>query len=45
MAKMKAFCLSVEGSLFNQIAMFSCAGLSVSLALVMAYGLQFDTWM
>jgi hypothetical protein len=40
----KAFCLGLECSLFNQIVLFSSAGLSVSLALVLAYDLRLDTW-
>ena len=36
----KIFHRSVEGSLFNQIAMFSAAGLSMSLALVFVGGLR-----
>jgi len=34
----------LECSLFNQIALFSIAGLSVSLALVLAYDLRIDSW-
>jgi hypothetical protein len=40
----KAFCSSLECSLFNQIALFSTAGLSVSLALVLGYDLRIDSW-
>jgi hypothetical protein len=40
----KIFCSSLECSLFNQIALFSAAGLSVSLALVLGYDLRFDSW-
>jgi hypothetical protein len=40
----KFFCSSLECSLFNQIALFSIAGLSVSLALVLAYDLRIDSW-
>ncbi|THD58209.1 MAG: hypothetical protein E8A46_00230 [Bradyrhizobium sp.] len=36
----KVFYASVERSLFNQIAMFSAAGLSMSLALVFVGGLR-----
>ncbi len=36
----KIFYRSVEGSLFKQIAMFSAAGLSMSLALVFVGGLR-----
>jgi hypothetical protein len=38
------FCSSLECSLFNQIAMFSTVGLSVSLALVLACDLRIDSW-
>jgi hypothetical protein len=34
------FCSKMECSLFNQIALFSVAGLSMSLTLVFAYDLQ-----
>ena len=45
MSKMrKILCSSLECSLFNQIALFSAAGLSVSLALVLAYDLRMDSW-
>ena len=37
-------CSSLECNLFNQIALFSAAGLFVSLALVLAYDLQIDSW-
>ena len=40
----KIFCSSLECNLFNQIALFSAAGLFVSLALVLAYDLQIDSW-
>jgi hypothetical protein len=40
----KILCSSLECSLFNQIAFFSTAGLSVSLALVLAYDLRIDSW-
>jgi hypothetical protein len=40
----KILCLSLECSLFNQIALFCTAGLSVSLALVLAYDLRIDSW-
>jgi hypothetical protein len=40
----KIFCTSLECSLFNQIVLFSTAGLSVSLALVLAYDLRLDSW-
>ena len=40
----KFFCSSLECRLFNQIAFFSTAGLSVSLALVLAYDLRIDSW-
>ena len=36
----KNFYQSVEGGLFKQIAMFSAAGLSMSLALVFVGGLR-----
>jgi hypothetical protein len=38
------FCSSLECSLFNQIALFSTAGLSVSMVLVFAYDLRIDGW-
>ena len=34
------FCSKLECGLFNQIAMFCAAGLSMSLTLVFAYDLQ-----
>ena len=40
----KIFCSSLECSLFNQIALFSCTGLFVSMALVLACDLRMDTW-
>jgi hypothetical protein len=40
----RILCSSLECSLFNQIALFSIAGLSVSLALVLAYDLRIDSW-
>jgi len=40
----KIFCSSLECRLFNQIALFSTAGLFVSLALVLAYDLRIDSW-
>jgi hypothetical protein len=40
----KIFCASLECSLFNQIAMFSSAGLSVSLALVLICDLRIENW-
>ena len=40
----KFFCSSLECNLFNQIALFSCAGLSMSTALVLAYDLRMDAW-
>jgi hypothetical protein len=40
----KIVCSSLECSLFDQIALFSTAGLSVSLALVLAYDLRMDSW-
>jgi hypothetical protein len=40
----KFFRSSLECNLFNQIALFSTAGLSVSLALVLAYDLRIDSW-
>jgi hypothetical protein len=40
----KIFCSSLECSLFNQIALFSSAGLSISLALVLGYDLRLDSW-
>lgn len=36
----KIFYRSVEGSLFNEIAMFSAAGLSMSLAMVFVGGIR-----
>jgi len=41
---MKIFCSSLECRLLNQIAMFSSAGLSMSMALVLAYDLRIDAW-
>jgi hypothetical protein len=40
----KIFCSSLECSLFNQIAMFSSAGLSASLALVLSCDLRIENW-
>jgi hypothetical protein len=40
----KFFCSSLECNLFNQIALFSIAGLSVSMALVLVCDLRMDTW-
>jgi hypothetical protein len=40
----KIFRSSLEYSLFNQVALFSSAGLSISLALVLAYDLRLDNW-
>jgi hypothetical protein len=37
------FCSKLECNLFNQIAMFSVTGLSISLALVLTYNLQIGT--
>jgi hypothetical protein len=42
----KIFGAKSESGLFNQIALFSSAGLSISLALVLAYDLQIvDQWL
>jgi len=40
----KIFCSRLECSLFNQIALFSSVGLSVSLALVIVCDLRIDSW-
>jgi hypothetical protein len=36
----RILCAKLECSLFNQIALFSAAGFSVSLTLILAYDLQ-----
>jgi hypothetical protein len=40
----KIFCSSLECSLFNQIVMFSAAGLSASLSLVLVCDLRIESW-
>jgi hypothetical protein len=40
----KILSLSLEGDLFNQIAMFSSAGLAASLSLVLACDLRIENW-
>jgi hypothetical protein len=46
MAKARRFlCAKLECSLFNQIALFSVGGISMSMALVLAYDIRIESWM
>jgi hypothetical protein len=42
MAKAKRF---LSTNLFNQITLFSIGGMSMSMALVLAYDLRIESWM
>ncbi len=46
MAKAKRFlCAQLECNLFNQIMLFSVGGVSMSMAMVLAYDLRIESWM
>ncbi len=38
-------CAKIECSLFNQITLFCIGGLSMSTALIVAYGIRIESWM
>jgi hypothetical protein len=41
----RILCANLDCSLFNQIMLFCVGGISMSIALVFAYGIRIESWM